>query len=162
MATIQGETIFAYHGLETRTPSSVKVSHVVQVKSLIKDYLEGVQFDRRTPFLKDHDLEEVVWDYFKSLNMGEQIEVLVKKKLKLSVTFVHQAYTSLPFEIRVMCSTLGVYMFLVEDVAEEFMEGLQHFGQKYALSSFTLLLTLHTNDPVQLCLKQRPPAPYPY
>ncbi|KAE8356667.1 terpenoid synthase [Aspergillus coremiiformis] len=129
-----GESSFAYHGLETLPPPSVKGSHAMQVKTLVKDYLEGIHFDTKTPFLKDHDLEEAVWSYVKNLDMGEQVERLALKKLKITVTLSHQTYTSFPFELKVPCAIQGLYMFLIEDSTPEMIEDLQHFGQNFVLN----------------------------
>ena len=131
MTITSPETTFAYHGLQT-TPDS---SQTGQVKFLIKSFLEGVNFDRSTPFIKDHHLERAVWDYFKAQRFDEKTENAVKKTLKLSVTLTHQAYTDLPFDIRVLCAAQFLYMFLVDDIAEEFMDELQAFGQKCVSSS---------------------------
>ncbi|KAK2811179.1 hypothetical protein FQN50_002276 [Emmonsiellopsis sp. PD_5] len=128
---IQAEKIFSYYGLETDPPSSLNgkvdngLAQAQAVKSLIKSFLEDVGFDRDTPFIKDHDLEAAVWDYFKNLGMGEDTEKSVQKVLKLSVT----AYTSLPFDNKVTCATQLLYMFLVDDIADVFMEELRCFGQ---------------------------------
>jgi hypothetical protein len=137
MAVIHGESSFAYHGLPTKPMTQEKVQNQSsemaqsdQVKSLIKAFLEDIKFDRTSPFIKDHKLEAAVWEYFKNLNLGEKTEKSVQRTLKLSVTLTHQAYTALPFEIRALCAIQFLYMFLVDDVAEEFMEDLQSFGQK--------------------------------
>lgn len=125
MGSIQAESTFAYHGLETNS-----MAHADAVKSLIKQFLEAVNFDRSLPFIKDRDLESAVWTYFKSLNMGPETEEAVHKALKLSVTLTHQAYTNLPFENQVVCATQTLYMFLVDDIADHFMDELRHFCQK--------------------------------
>lgn len=125
MGSIQAETIFAYHGLQTNG-----VAHVEVVKSLIKEFLESVHFDRSLPFIKDRELESAVWTYFKSLNMGAKTEAAVQKALKLSVTLTHQAYTNLHFENKVFCAVQILYMFLVDDIADEFMDELRCFCQK--------------------------------
>lgn len=93
MGSIPAESTFVYHGLETNG-----MAHADAVKSLIKQFLEAVHFDRNLPFIKDRELESAVWTYFKSLNMGAKTEEAVHKALKLSVTLTHQAYTNLPFE----------------------------------------------------------------
>ena len=143
MTAISGERTFAYHGVETSMPyvngansMSPKASHTEEVKLLIKTFLEGVKFDRSSPFIKDRDLEAAVWQYFKDLKMGDDIEKWVQKPLKLSVTLAHQAYTTLPFEIRALCAIQFLYMFLVDDSAEEFMEELKSFSKKYVNDSF--------------------------
>ncbi|KAE8419460.1 Trichodiene synthase-domain-containing protein [Aspergillus pseudocaelatus] len=121
----------AYYGFP---PSSTKAFQVMQIKHLVKEYLESIQFGANTPYFKDQALEETVWGYFHSLNMGEKIERSLQKMLKITVTFVHQAYTSLPFEIKIQCSIQGLYMFLVDDATEEFTEDLQQFGQNFLLN----------------------------
>lgn len=120
------ETTFAYHGL----PTSPEMAQTEQVKFLIKTFLEGIQFDRTTPFLKDHELERAVWEYFQRQDLNDKSMAAVRRTLKLSVTLTHQAYTTHPFEIKVLCAAQFLYMFLVDDIAEEFMEELQSFGQK--------------------------------
>lgn len=123
---MDGETTFAYHGLKTAQPT-----HTETVKSLIRDFLDDIQFDRNLPFIKDHDLEAAVWTYFKSLNMGKKLESSVQDVLKLSVTYTHQAYTQLPFENRVLCTIQNLYMFLVDDITDDdFMDELRCFSQK--------------------------------
>ncbi|KAE8384121.1 terpenoid synthase [Aspergillus alliaceus] len=134
MATVSAESLFAYHGLETKTPEAAKPAHLEQVKLIIKEFLHAIQFNRNTPFIKDHDLEAAVQNYFLGLCMGEHIEKKVQKTVKLSVTLIHQAYTSLPFEIKVACSAQVLYMFLVDDIAEEFMEDLETFSQNFVLN----------------------------
>ncbi|RJE22101.1 Trichodiene synthase TRI5 [Aspergillus sclerotialis] len=130
MGSIQAESIFAYHGLETNS-----VPQTEAVKSLIKQYLESVGFDRKSPFIKDRELESAVWIYFKSLNMGAKTEAAVRKALKLSVTTAHQIYTNLPFENRVFCAVQILYMFLVDDIAECFMDELRCFCQNFSLNN---------------------------
>lgn len=130
MATLQGESTIGYHGLETQTPDAAKSAQIEQVQIIIKKFLDDIQFDRSTPFIKNRDLEVAVWDYFSNLFMGQDIERKVQKRLKISVTSIHQAYTSLPFDIKVASSAHVLYMFLVDDIAEEFIEDLQIFNQK--------------------------------
>lgn len=159
MASIQAESTFAYHGLQTQTHG---LAHDKAVKYLIKEFLESINFDRSLPFTKDRELESAVWTYFKSLNMGQEAETAVQKVLKLSVTLTHQAYTLLPFENKVLCATQILYMFLVDDIAEEFMEDLRYFGQKYvSVHLYTTCPSPSTNTPVQLHVKQWPSAPHP-
>ncbi|GAB1215637.1 hypothetical protein ATERTT37_004829 [Aspergillus terreus] len=134
MATLQGESTIGYHGLETQTPDAAKIAQIEQVKITIKKFLDDIQFDRSTPFIKDRGLEAAVWDYFLSLSMGQDIESKVHKRLKLSVTLIHQAYTSLPFDIKVACSAQVLYMFLVDDIAEDFIGDLQIFNQNFVLN----------------------------
>lgn len=122
---MDGESTFAYHGLKT-----TQTTHAETVKSLIHDFLEDIQFDRDLPFIKDHDLEAAVWTYFKSLNLGQKLESSVHSVLKISATLTHQAYTQLPFENKVLCTIQNLYMFLVDDIADEFMDELRCFGQK--------------------------------
>lgn len=125
MATPHAESNFAYHGLQTHEPD-----HADAVKYIIKEYLEGIDFDRSRLPTKDHELESAVLTYFKSLNMDQKTETAVKRVLKLSVTLAHRAYALLPFENKVLCAVQFLYMFLVDDIAEEFMEDLRYFGQK--------------------------------
>ncbi|PLB39848.1 terpenoid synthase [Aspergillus candidus] len=130
MKSIQVESAFSYHGLEIN-----KANHTEVVKSLIRNFLDDVQFDRSLPFLKDHELDVATWTYFKSLNLGPRNERAVEKVLKLSSTLVQQSYTSLPFEIRVICTIQVVYMFLVDDIADDFMEELRCFGQNFVMNN---------------------------
>jgi hypothetical protein len=62
--------------------------------------------------------------------MGAKTEEAVHKALKLSVTLTCQAYTNLPFENQVLCAVQILYMFLVDDIADHFMDELRHFCQK--------------------------------
>jgi hypothetical protein len=139
MDPIHAESNFAYHGLQTKSAGNNEtdvikgMAQTDQVKSLIRTFLEDIKFDRSSPFIKDHQMEVAVWQYFKSLNLGQKMENSVQRTLKLSVTFTHQAYTALPFDIRVLCAIQFLYMFLVDDVAEVFMSDLQAFGQKLGL-----------------------------
>ncbi|KAE8140781.1 Trichodiene synthase-domain-containing protein [Aspergillus pseudotamarii] len=108
MAFTLGGHSFAYYGFP---PSSTKDFQVMQIKYLVKKYLESIHFDANTPYFKDEALEETVWGYFQSLNMGEKIERSSQKMLKIT----------------------GLYMFLLDDVTEEFTEGLQQFGQNLSI-----------------------------
>ncbi|KAF5866195.1 hypothetical protein ETB97_000730 [Aspergillus alliaceus] len=108
MAPMQGKEIFAYHDLESPSHLSGQSPQITQVKTLIKGYLKGIQFEPKTSYI----LKET-------------------EKPKLTVTFVHQASTSFPFEIKALCSIQGAYMFLVDDATEGLTEDLQHFGRKY-------------------------------
>lgn len=127
MSTVRAESTFAYHGLDTVkfTDTETEV-----VKSLIKNFLEDVKFDRAKPLIKDPELEAAVWTYFKSQNLGQKTEKAVHDVLKLSTTLTLQAYTSLPFENKVLCAVQCLYMFLVDDIALSFLEELRHFCQK--------------------------------
>lgn len=62
--------------------------------------------------------------------MGAKMEQAVQKALKISVTSAHQAYTLLPFENKVLCAVHIVYMFLIDDIAESFLDDLRFFCQK--------------------------------
>lgn len=106
------------------------MAHADAVKSLIKQFLKAVHFDRDLPFIKDRNIESAVWAYFKSLNMGAKTEEAVHKALTLSVTAACQIYTNLPFENQVLCAVQALYMFLVDDIANDFMDELRHFCQK--------------------------------
>ncbi|KAJ5288149.1 hypothetical protein N7478_003835 [Penicillium angulare] len=134
------ESKLGYHGLPTKSTGNdgtaiIKgMAQTDQVKSLIRKFLEETNFDRSSPFIKDHQMAVAVWEHFKSLDLGPKMEKSVQKTLKLSVTFTHQAYTALPFEIRVLCAIQFLYMFLVDDVAEDFMSDLQAFGQNSVLN----------------------------
>ncbi|KAJ5472779.1 terpenoid synthase [Penicillium desertorum] len=130
MSPIQAESTFGYHGLDTTAPTDADIA-----KSLIKGFLEGVGFNRSSPFLKDHELEAAVWTYFKSQNLGQKTEGAVHNVLKLSVTLTQQAYTSLPFENKVLCAIQFLYMFLVDDIAPSFMEELRYFCQNFTLNN---------------------------
>lgn len=136
MDTFHAESSLAYQGFQpyyTYTNGTDICSGMAQtdeVKSLIRIFLEDINFDRRAPFIKDLRLETAVWQYFKGLGLGEETEKSVQRTLKLSVTFTHQAYTALPFEIRVICAIQFLYMFLVDDIADTFMADLEAFGQK--------------------------------
>lgn len=136
MDPILAESKLGYHGLSTNsigkngTAVMKGMAQSDQVKSLIRTFLQETEFDRSSPFIKDHSMEVAVWRYFKALDLGSKMEKSVQKALKLSVTLTHQSYTALPFEIRVLCAIQCLYMFLVDDVAEDFMSDLQAFGQK--------------------------------
>ncbi|KAJ5465601.1 terpenoid synthase [Penicillium desertorum] len=136
--TVTTDSMFNYHGVNTQTatPSqaSTKLAHVNEVKELIRQFLEDIQFDRTTPFAKDHELEAAVWNYITSRNMGKETEAAFLAKLKLGVTYVQQTYTFLPFDIRVCCGIHFLYMFLVDDIADGFMEDLQAFNQNFILN----------------------------
>lgn len=127
MSPVRAESTFAYHGLDTGESTDTDV-----VKSLVKSFLEEVKFDRSMPLIKDPELEAAVWTYFKSQNLGQKTEKAVHDVLKLSVTLTLQAYTSLPFENKVLCAVQFLYMFLVDDIAPSFLEELRFFCQKYA------------------------------
>ncbi|RAH66275.1 terpenoid synthase [Aspergillus aculeatinus CBS 121060] len=124
MSSTEEESTFGYHGLDINGPPQVDV-----VRGLIKDFLEATRFERTTPSSKDKELEAAVWKYFKSLNLGPKLEAAVQKVLKMSTTFTHQAYTSLPFENQVLCAVQFLYMFLVDDAAPLFMNELRCFCQ---------------------------------
>ncbi|KAK2764571.1 hypothetical protein FQN54_009266 [Arachnomyces sp. PD_36] len=141
MATIQAESNFAYHGLQTDS-----LAHGDAVKYIIKEYLEGINFDRSLPATRDLELESAVLTYFKSLNLGKKMEASVQKVLKLSATLAHRSYNSLPFENKVLCAVQFLYMFLVDDIAEEFMEDLRYFGQNFTLNNGHRHPLLHNFD----------------
>ncbi|KAI9368844.1 terpenoid synthase [Aspergillus egyptiacus] len=145
MPSLEPESTFAYHGLETETNG---VAHAEAVKALIKQYLDAVHFDRSLPFIKDRDLEAAMWTYFTSLNMGARTEASVKKALKLSATLTHQAYTNLPFDNKVACAVQILYMFLVDDIAEDFMDELRCFCQKCISDEYSFTLNAPHKHPL--------------
>ncbi|KAJ5539852.1 hypothetical protein N7513_008184 [Penicillium frequentans] len=130
MSPVRAESTFAYHGLDTGESTDTDV-----VKSLIRSFLEKVKFDRSMPLIKDPELEEAVWTYFKSQNLGQETEKAVLGVLKLSVTLTLQAYTSLPFENKVLCAIQFLYMFLVDDIAPSFLKELRFFCQNFTLNN---------------------------
>ncbi|KAJ5792853.1 uncharacterized protein N7503_008831 [Penicillium pulvis] len=130
MSPVRAESTFAYHGLDTGESTDTDV-----VKSLIRNFLEKVNFDRSMPLIKDLELEEAVWTYFKSQNLGQETEKAVRGVLKLSVTLTLQAYTSLHFENKVLCAIQFLYMFLVDDIAPSFLEELRFFCQNFTLNN---------------------------
>lgn len=62
--------------------------------------------------------------------MGKEIEEAVLAKVNVGVTYTQQTYTCLPFEIRVCCAIMFLHMFLLDDLADGFMEDLEAFSQK--------------------------------
>ncbi|KAI2786537.1 hypothetical protein POX_g08923 [Penicillium oxalicum] len=130
MSSVRPESAFVYHGLDTGESTDKDV-----IKSLIKSFLEGVDFDRHAPLVKDSELEVAVWAYFKSQNLGPKIEKAVHRVLKLSVTLTLNAYKSLPFENKVLCAIQFLYMFLVDDIALSFLDELRSFCQNFALNN---------------------------
>ncbi|KAF7715295.1 Trichodiene synthase [Penicillium ucsense] len=130
MSDIHPESAFAYHGLDTGQTSDRDV-----IKSLIKSFLEDVNFDRHGPLVIDAELEAAVWAYFKSQNLGQKVDEAVRSVLKLSVTLTINAYQSLPFENKVLCAIQFLYMFLVDDIAISFIEELRSFCQNFTLNN---------------------------
>ncbi|KAJ5500834.1 hypothetical protein N7463_008084 [Penicillium fimorum] len=102
-----------------------------QIKSLIRVFLEDIGFDNTIVVIKDHEMRSAVWQYFKSLDLGENTEESAQQTLDPSVNFAYMGYTSLPFQVRVLAAIQFLYMFLVDDVAEEFIQDLQAFGQNF-------------------------------
>ena len=130
------ESKLAYHGLETKSTSTDRISgnsgkaEAGQVKPLIRTFLEDIGFDRSIRVVKDDEMKDAVLRYFRSLDGGEEIEKSIQNTLHASLNYAYHGYTGLPFQVRVLVAIQFVYMFIVDDVAEEFMEDLQAFGQR--------------------------------
>ncbi|EKV11021.1 Trichodiene synthase [Penicillium digitatum] len=138
MDPISAENTLAYHGLwmKSTTTDGVTSAHTPpdQIKSLIRTFLEDIGFDRSIHVVQDHEMTRAVWQYFQSLELGEKTEQSVQQTLHPSVNFAYHGYTTLPFQVRVLGAIQFLYMFLVDDVAEEFIEDLQAFGQNFVLN----------------------------
>ncbi|CAI7571604.1 unnamed protein product [Penicillium viridicatum] len=140
MDPILAESKLAYHGLRMTSTDPVRTgvnparARTDQTKSLIKTFLEDIGFDRSIRVVKDNEMKIAVWQYFQSLDLGEKNEKSVHQTLVSSLNFAYHGYTSLPFQVRVLGAIRFLYMFLVDDVAEEFIEELQAFGQNFALN----------------------------
>ncbi|CAP96367.1 Trichodiene synthase [Penicillium chrysogenum] len=140
MDTNLAESKLAYHGLETKSTGTDGISEnsgkaeAGQVKSLIRTFLEDIGFDRSIRVVKDDEMKDAVLRYFKSLDGGEEIEKSIQNTLHASLNYAYHGYTSLPFQVRVLVAIQFVYMFIVDDVAEEFIEDLQAFGQRFILN----------------------------
>ncbi|KAJ5976488.1 hypothetical protein N7481_010195 [Penicillium waksmanii] len=104
--------------------TSPEPAQVDQIKQQIRTFLQDFKFYRNCPFLKDLELEVAVWNYFQNLELGET-EKSVRRTLQISVTFTEQAYTALHFKVKVVCAIQSLYMFLIDDIADNFMEDLQ-------------------------------------
>lgn len=136
MDPILAESTLAYYGLRMTSTDTDGTgvnpgrAQTDEIKSLIRTFLEDIGFDRSIHVVKDHGMKIAVWQYFQSLDLGEKNEKSVQQTLDPSVNFAYHGYTSLPFQVRVLGAIQFLYMFLVDDVAEEFIEELQAFGQK--------------------------------
>ncbi|CAI7600592.1 unnamed protein product [Penicillium glandicola] len=139
MDPVLAESKLAYHGIQIKSTDTNGTVHSEraqpdQIKSLIRTFLEDIKFDRSIVMSEDPEMKMAVWQYFKGLDSGEKTEKSIQQIFEPPVNFAYMAYTSLPSQVRVVCAIQFVYMFLVDDVAEEFMEDLQTFGQKFALN----------------------------
>lgn len=136
MDPILAESKLAYHGLQMTSTNTNGTgvdtgrAQTDEIKSLIRTFLGDIGFDRSIHVVKDHEMKIAVWQYFQNLGLGEKNEKSVQQTLNPSVNFAYHGYTSLPFQVRVLGAIQFLYMFLVDDVAEEFIEELQAFGQK--------------------------------
>lgn len=136
MDPILAESKLAYHGLRMTstdpdgTDADPGRARIDQIKFLIRTFLEDIGFDRSIHVVKDNEMKIAVWQYFQSLDLGEKNEKSVQQTLDPSVNFAYHGYTSLPFQVRVLGAIQFLYMFLVDDVAEEFIDELRAFGQK--------------------------------
>ncbi|KGO63618.1 Trichodiene synthase [Penicillium italicum] len=134
------ESTLVYHGLRMKSMKTDESGansgkpQIDQIKSLIRTFLEDIGFDRSIHVIKDHEMTTAVWQYFKGLELGEKTEKSVQQTLHPSVNLAYHGYTTLPFQVRVLGAIQFLYMFLVDDVAEEFIEDLQAFGQNFALN----------------------------
>jgi hypothetical protein len=140
MDTLLAETQFVYHGFQTKSTGTEtcvdsgkaqdKKAEADRIKSLVRTFLEDIGFDRSIQIHKDHEMKVAVWQHFKSLDLGEKIEKSIQKTLDPSVDTAYHGYTSLPFQVRVLAAIQFMYMFLLDDVAVEFLEDLEAFSQK--------------------------------
>ncbi|KAL2699825.1 hypothetical protein AAEP93_009800 [Penicillium crustosum] len=140
MDPILAESKLAYHGLQMTSTNTNGTgvdtgrAQTDEIKSLIRTFLGDIGFDRSIHVVKDHEMKIAVWQYFQNLDLGEKNEKSVQQTLNPSVNFAYHGYTSLPFQVRVLGAIQFLYMFLVDDVAEEFIEELQAFGQNFVLN----------------------------
>ncbi|KAJ5517633.1 hypothetical protein N7453_000055 [Penicillium expansum] len=140
MDPILAESTLAYHGLRVKSTNTdgsgvdSGKAQTDQIKPLIRTFLEDIGFDRTVHVIQDHEMTTAVWQYFQSLELGEKTEKSVQQTLHPSVNFSYHGYTTLPFQVRVLAAIQFLYMFLVDDVAEEFIEDLQAFGQNFVLN----------------------------
>lgn len=147
MDSLLAETQFIYHGFPTKSTDTETCvdsgkaqdgkaqdekaeAEADRIKSLVRTFLEDIGFDRSIRINKDHEMKVAVWQHFKSLDLGEKIENSIQKTLDPSVDTAYHGYTSLPFQVRVLAAIRFMYMFLLDDVAVEFLEDLEAFGQK--------------------------------
>lgn len=136
MDPVLAESKLAYHGLQMKSTDTDGTgvnpgrAQTDQIKPLLKTFLEDIDFDRSIRVTNDHEMRSAVWQYFKSLDLAEKTERSVERSLDPSVNFACHGFTTLPFQVRVLCAIQFLYMFLLDDVAEEFIEELQAFGQK--------------------------------
>ncbi|OQE82748.1 hypothetical protein PENNAL_c0035G00775 [Penicillium nalgiovense] len=143
MDSLLAETQFIYHGFPTKSTDTETCvdsgkaqdgkaeAEADRIKSLVRTFLEDIGFDRSIRINKDHEMKVAVWQHFKSLDLGEKIENSIQKTLDPSVDTAYHGYTSLPFQVRVLAAIQFMYMFLLDDVAVEFLEDLEAFGQKF-------------------------------
>ncbi|CAG8109680.1 unnamed protein product [Penicillium nalgiovense] len=146
MDSLLAETQFIYHGFPTKSTDTETCvdsgkaqdekaeAEADRIKSLVRTFLEDIGFDRSIRINKDHEMKVAVWQHFKSLDLGEKIENSIQKTLDPSVDTAYHGYTSLPFQVRVLAAIQFMYMFLLDDVAVEFLEDLEALVK----SEFTL------------------------
>ncbi|KAJ5165665.1 uncharacterized protein N7500_007495 [Penicillium coprophilum] len=134
------ESQLAYHGLQLKsndmdgTGVDTGLAQTDQIKALIRTFLEDIDFDRSIAVIQDPEMRIAVWQHFRNLGLGEKTEKSVQQTLDPSVNFAKMGYTSLPFQVRVLAAIQFLYMFLVDDVADECIEDFQAFGQRFTLN----------------------------
>ncbi|KAJ5731815.1 Trichodiene synthase [Penicillium malachiteum] len=107
-------------------------SHSTIVKQTIKHMLDRVGFEpHRVPFSVDKELEALVREDLNKLDLDDKPFQQAEQRLVLSVTLTHQAWTGLKQDAKAIVAKQMLYMFLIDDFAEDFMDDLMRFGQRF-------------------------------
>ncbi|KXG49219.1 Trichodiene synthase [Penicillium griseofulvum] len=106
-------------------------SHSAIVKQAIKQMLDRVGFEPHSvPFSVDKELELLIREDLNKLNLDAKSLKQAEQRLVLAVSWTHLAWKSLSLDVKVAVAKQLLYMFLIDDFAEDFMDDLIRFGQR--------------------------------
>ncbi|KAJ5188189.1 Trichodiene synthase [Penicillium cf. griseofulvum] len=107
-------------------------SHSAIVKQTIKQMLDKVGFEPHSvPFTVDKELELFLREDLLKLNLDATSFKQAEKGLVFSVSWAHQAWTCLARDVKAVVAKQLLYIFLIDDFAEDFMEDLMRFGERF-------------------------------
>ncbi|KAJ5157986.1 Trichodiene synthase [Penicillium coprophilum] len=109
-------------------------SHSTIVKQIIKQMLDRIGFEpHKIPFAVDKEVEAQIRENLTTLDLDSKSFQQAEKRLLISVNLTHQSCTGLARDAKVLIAMHTLYIFLVEDFAEDFMDDLMEFGQRFIL-----------------------------
>jgi hypothetical protein len=85
------------------------------------------------PFSVDKELELLIRQDLDKLDLDAKSLKQAEQRLVIAVSWTHQAWKGLPPDVKVAVAKQLVYMFLIDDFAEDFMDDLIRFGQRSVL-----------------------------